>query len=99
VIDSHSMEIELEAELEFEIEPYSRGGRDEPPSGGNATLIKVTIGTREIPTKEWAEYGLDRKRIQKLEESAYQGACEADQDAKDAAGDARFHELKDEGLI
>jgi hypothetical protein len=99
----HSMEYEHEVLLmldcEFDIEPYSPGGRDEAPSGGCARLYKVRIGGKEIPGELWAAIGLDAKTVEKINEQAYERACEDARDAADAAGDAKYHMLKDEGRI
>ena len=99
--DTHSMEIEIEfcAECEFEIEPYNPGGREEAPSGGCASLYSVKYNGIEIDSKLWPMIGLDAKKVKEIEEQAWEQACEAEQDAKEARGDDKYHEMKDEGRI
>jgi len=102
-MSEHSIEIEHEVLLtldcKFEIEPYNRGGFEEAPSGGCATLYKVRIGGNVIPGELWVAIGLDAKTVEKIEAQAYEGACEDEQDAKDQRGDQKYHEMKDEGRI
>jgi hypothetical protein len=99
----HKMELEHEVtmsiEYTFDIEPYNRGGWEEAPSGGCGRLEEVKVGGKVIPSELWAAIGLTAKAIENLETQAYESACEAEQDAREAAGDDRYHMLKDEGRI
>lgn len=81
----------------FFIEPYSSGGRDEPPSGGYAILEEAKVAGFPIPADEWGKLGLDAERIEELEERAYHDYCEESQARYEAAVDAAIDERRERG--
>jgi hypothetical protein len=82
---------------EFSIEPYSAGGRDEPPSGGYALLEGVKVAGFPVPSAEWGKLGLDAERIEELEERAYRDWREECTARYEAAVDARIDERRERG--
>jgi len=82
---------------EFLIEPYSAGGRDEPPSGGYAILEAVKVAGFPIPSDEWGKLGLDNERIAELEELAYRDYGKEQTALYEAAIDAKIDERRERG--
>ena len=68
----------------YEIEPYNAGGRDEPPSGGNADVYEVRgPDGKEIAREAWKGLGID---VEKVEEAIYVKWCDEGEDDDDPAG-------------
>lgn len=75
----------------YEIEPYNKGGRDEPPSGGTASVneIRLPSGTM-LPLEYWEAAGIDIKKIEEtiyemhgiIERDRYEAAIEDKADAE-----------------
>lgn len=74
----------------YDFEPYDRGSRDEPPSGGNAFIYEIRDSKGvKIPDRDWVTRGFDEKAIRKLEEDAYNAHCEREKDAYDSAMESK----------
>jgi hypothetical protein len=97
---NHKMEFEIGedgglAEGSFLIEPYSRGGRDEPPSGGYALLEEVRVAGFRVPEDDWGKMGLDAERIEELQDAAYADYGDHMRGLEDAAIDAKIDEARE----
>jgi len=95
---THRMDFEVESGIasgEFLIEPYSSGGRDEPPSGGYALLEGVKVAGFPVPSDEWGKLGLDNERIAELEELAYRDYGKEQTARYEAAIDAKIDERRE----
>jgi hypothetical protein len=70
---------DIALELVFEIEPYIAGvryfpdGSGEPPSGGYATLIEVSLlDGSKVADESWPALGLHDATVERLEGEVYQ---------------------------
>lgn len=84
----------------YDFEPYSPGGRDEPPSGGNAIIYEIRDENgKKIEDKDWLAHGFDTKAIERLEEAAYQAHCMDLQDRYDSAMEAKADAERERRLL
>ena len=80
--------------LLYEIERPFAGSRDEPPSGGVATIfeIKHEDGSK-LPDDSWKDAGFDEAEIERLESLCYESWADAEgaayEDAMEQRADAR----------
>jgi hypothetical protein len=71
----------------YEIEPYNKGGRDEPESGGFAFVNAIMNPDGSfLPKDSWAAAGID---IEKIEADIYEWHCDREEAARDAAEEDR----------
>ena len=75
----------------YEIEPYNKGGRDEPESGGFAMVDEIRNPDGSVlPQDSWKAAGIDIKRIEEtiyelhgiIERDRYEAAMEDRADAE-----------------
>jgi hypothetical protein len=77
-------------QLVYDVEPYSRGGRDEPPSGGSATVTEIRGPSGLVlPPGWWTALGFSGERLAALEEACYEQWREERQSAAEDAAEAR----------
>lgn len=88
-----------EEELTFlyEVEPYSPGGRDEPPSGGYAIINEVRRADGSV-VENWESIGLDKKAIERIEEKIYEDVGDRERAARESWEEDAYDRARDREL-